>query len=475
MVISVAGILVVLALLLVGRLAGNTLLVALVMSVPFCATAFATLTALGGSSPLIYTLIVVLMLVTMAVKRSAGRDLAVIFRQDTAAWLSLGLIVLAIVSSIILPRLFAGEVVVVQVSRVAGRVEEMPLRPNSLNFTQTAYFVLSIVTYFAIRHLLLRDLQHEAVIRSLYAGGIVAAALGLIDLGGKIAGLGDVLSPIRTAAYNMMTSESNVVSGFYRVSGGGSEASTYAATTLPFLAFSYSYFSSTGSRPALALMLVLFALVMLSTSSTGMAGCAVLGFFMGLSILLRALRNRLTKADLLIVWFILAAVSLLLLLSLLESAALDAVVNLLKGGLFEKANSQSGIERSYFNQKSMEALWATGGMGVGAGSTRTSSWAVAVLSQLGVLGGLMLAGLAAIVAAGASVRGAAPLDHRSLTLVRAARSLAFGALLPLVVSGATIDPGVLCALGLAIVSAVRAQAAAPRSAVHRSHFEPRLA
>jgi hypothetical protein len=53
----IPGLIVCAALLLIGRWFGAPVLIGLFASLAFGSTAFATLTALGGSSPLIYTLL----------------------------------------------------------------------------------------------------------------------------------------------------------------------------------------------------------------------------------------------------------------------------------------------------------------------------------------------------------------------------------------------------------------------------------
>ncbi len=55
---------------------------------------------------------------------------------------------------------------------------------------------------------------------------MVNMALGLVDLLGKMAGAGDLLAPIRTANYAMLTDVEQA--GFSRIAGGHPEASAFA-------------------------------------------------------------------------------------------------------------------------------------------------------------------------------------------------------------------------------------------------------
>lgn len=454
---SLTGLIVVVLLLCAGRAIGNTFVAALIMSVPFGATAFGTLTAVGGASPLIYTLIVVMMWAWLITRRSFAHDLAIVFRQDWAAWIALALIIVGITTAIIMPRLFEGRMIVIQVLRAAGRVGETPLQPSSGNITQAAYFALTFLTYFALRAQFVKRLDANVIINSILAGGWVAAILGLIDFAGKLSGMGDVLEPLRTAEYTMLTGESVLMGGFFRLAGACSEASQYAGTTLPFLAGVASYWRATGTRASFWLMILLTVMLILSTSSTAFVGLAVLGLLWCGSITGRIVFNELTASDMKIaaVAFIVAIIGLVLLVT--GSEALNAVIKLIDDAVINKATSDSAVERSLFNRRGLEAFVISGGLGVGPGSTRTSSWAVAVLAQLGVIGAVLMGALVYIIARGVRFRDASEVDPSLLVAARASKALVAGGAPAMLVSGAAIDPGVLSAFGLAVICAVRAR------------------
>jgi hypothetical protein len=63
--------------------------------------------------------------------------------------------------------------------------------------------------------------------------------------------------------------------------------------------------------------------------------------------------------------------------------------------VFHKAGTDSYLERMSWSRISMAAFVQTGGYGLGLGSTRASSLAVAVVSSTGVIGALLLAGFLA--------------------------------------------------------------------------------
>ena len=73
-------------------------------------------------------------------------------------------------------------------------------------------------------------------------------------------------------------------------------------------------------------------------------------------------------------------------IGVVKPQALAPVADLIDGAILSKGTSDSGQERAYWNAKSLESLAATAGLGVGLGSSRASSWPIAVISQLGVIG-----------------------------------------------------------------------------------------
>ena len=83
---SVPGLLLLLALLALGRRLGGAILIGLFMSLPFGSTALGTLGALGGSSPLVYVAFIGLLLASVALRRGfAGRLAYVLSSHGTAA------------------------------------------------------------------------------------------------------------------------------------------------------------------------------------------------------------------------------------------------------------------------------------------------------------------------------------------------------------------------------------------------------
>ncbi|MDX2265130.1 MAG: hypothetical protein NW215_09190 [Hyphomicrobiales bacterium] len=452
MIPSLVGAAIALLILLAARGAGHRIIFGLFVSLAFGSTAIASLPALGGSTPLIYTAFACALIVCEALRRDFLRSLGVIVKVHWTAGVAAFLAVYAVVSAIIFPRLFAGEVTVFIV--VDGAVKDALLYPTGGNITQTGYFVLGVLTFFALRIALLRPQLIETARRGFLAFIVLHVAFGVADLGGKVLGLGDVLFFTRSVNYALLTSDE--VGSFHRIVGGYPEASTFSAYSLACIAFTYAYWRATGSLLAFLLTGALFLLLVFSTSTTAYVGLAALCMLAAITIGVTIFSGRVKREDLILFVVILASAVALLAAYLAQEKMFEPIVELVRVMVFEKSNSESGRERGMWNLTSVEAFFKTEGVGIGFGSSRSSSWIISVFAQIGVIGGLLMLALVA-----ALCRGTAgwPLEDRQMRgLADGARAMAVGNLIAVSISGGSADPGILFFISLAVVLTCRAQA-----------------
>lgn len=445
---SIAGFLVFAGLLVLGYCLGAPIVVGLMASLPFGSTAFVTLSALGGSSPLVYTAFVLLLLAWLSLSRGFLTDLGIVFATYWTAWIVGGLILYSILSAVFFPRLFAGQTTAF-VTTPGGGVQEHPLAPVPGNITQTGYFVLGALTFFAFVIMLKRGGFLEAIRRGFLAWVVLHASLGVIDLFGKLVGAPDILLPIRSANYALLVEVEEA--GFWRIAGGFSEASAFGSVTLSCLGFSYAYWRVSGSRRMLGLTLILFLLLIFSTSSTAYVGLAIVIPFAAASIALSALRGKMANSDILL--FALAWLGLLTAVSvyMYSEKVFDPLINLFDTVVLNKSTSASALERGYWNSQSLQAFLDTGGLGIGLGSSRASSWVVAVLSQLGAIGALMMASLVGMLLWDMISSKRANIDRETSALIAGARSSVLASLAGASVASGFADPGLVFFIALAIV------------------------
>ncbi|GAB4361915.1 MAG: hypothetical protein Kow0026_25330 [Oricola sp.] len=471
MSLSVAGVIVTatLVLLLVVLRAG--IVAGLIGSLAFGATAFVTLTSLGGSSPLIYVVFTLILIATAFLRLDLPRKLGSVFRNVPAAWAVLAFMTYSALSAILFPRLFAGDTNVFVSSRVSGGVFEIPLAPVSTNITQAGYLVLSCLTFFAVALTLTRRFSLSDITRGFFLWGWINAILGMVDFLAKYGGAGDILSPIKSANYAMLTDVQ--FAGFERISGAYSEASAFGSVSLACLAFSYTYWRKRRTRQSFWLSVITLFLLLASTSSTAYVGLAILSIPVFVSILGQMLRKRVRQVDVLIVAALLLGATGFMAVSFVSPRILAPAAELLNDAVIEKAMSASGQERAYWNYASLKSLIDTNGFGVGIGSSRASSWLIAVVSQLGIIGFALIAFQVHILLRG--MRGVAgKFDPDSDATLASVRACTLAGLVSSSLVGGSADPGLVFFIALAVISMSRvyisrtlkedARAAANRSA-----------
>jgi hypothetical protein len=202
--------------------------------------------------------------------------------------------------------------------------------------------------------------------------------------------------------------------------------------------------------------------VLLSTSSTAYVACAAMALPVALGLSLRGLAGRLSRQDLVVFGIIVACALGGFALAILSPDAIAQIGRLFQSTLFDKAQSLSGQERAYWNTQSLAALVDTRGLGIGFGSSRASSWAVALISQTGVIGAVLVGLLILRVAQPLRVeRGD---ETMPLALYAGARGAVLAGLVAASVSGGNADPGLLFFVGLAVCNACRREVLAQRLA-----------
>ena len=441
MELSIAGVLVCLMLWLLGYALGAPLIIGLFGSFAFGSTAVASL---GASTIPIHVLFAGALLISLATRANFPSSLTAVLASQPLAQLTCALVAYAAATAFIFPRLFAHDATIVV--PIDFTMVELPLRPVPGNFNQTGYMLLNGLLFLAFA--ILVQWQREADIRRAFlTWASMQALLGVIDIASKTAGLGDILDPIRTSGY--VNLGDHAMAGFWRVVGAFPEASAYAAAALQALAFAFVDWRLTGSRLSLVVSLTLLVLLALSTSSTGYVGLAGLLLCLILFALASRMRGRILFDHVVWLGFGLALLVVVLALYIYDEDLFDPWVAMVLEATFDKRASDSGLERAYWNQLSVEAFLDTQGIGVGLGSTRSSSWAISVLAQLGVIGAVGFA-----VAVGALILGLMRLDdrcHGSLPL--SASMAALVGLFANCFGGSGADPGTIFFIALAIISA----------------------
>jgi hypothetical protein len=451
---SIAGILICCGLFAAALLTEAPVIVALMASLAFGSTAIVTLPALGGSSPLIYVVFLMALFATVGLRRNLVGELGTVFTQQPLAWLVVLLTLYTVVGALVFPRMFEGQTnvfVPVRSEAGAGRIAEVLLAPVTGNVTQSMYFVITALSFFAFSVLLPQQGTLQAIRKGFFAWAGLHASLGFIDLFGKVAGLGDVLAPVRSASYEMLTNVD--AAGFWRIAGGYSEASAFGAMTVSLLAFTFTYWKKTNNRLAQVLSVALLTLLVLSTSSTAYVAGAVLLVFVVFSITSAALQDRLRTQDVVVLAVACVVVVGAFGIALHNASALEPFARLFDEMIVNKGLSASGTERAYWNWRSLESVVDTVGFGVGIGSSRASSWMIAVASQLGAVGTLMVGWLTVEIIRGVGSSSEADDEYRATA--NSVRAACLAGLVTASISSGDANPGLRFYVALAVILSCR--------------------
>lgn len=362
-------------------------------SIPFAA--FAALPpGLTGGLTFIPAPLVAILLVLRAFLAPGGVGflLGVALRPRAGFWLFLTLVV-AVLTSLLMPRLLAGSIEVIPFRGVLSSTE--PLRPSRQNLSQLVYLSISIFTVFAFMRLLGVPRMRRHALYACATGGAILAVTGILDFLTQYLPLEPALAPFRTATYALITDLK--VFGSKRVVGLTPEASAFGVIAMQFLVALHFLRRAMPDRfmrerAVPALVCLLLVLVWLSKSTAAYVGVALFGAVAAgewLVRLLAARRGGIWQVGLRTeFWTAFAALMVVAMLVLVEPSVLDPFVRLIDRMVLQKADSQSFHERGLWRATAWEAFLASRGFGIGVGSTRASSHLVGLLSNIGIAGTL---------------------------------------------------------------------------------------
>lgn len=368
---------------IVARGSLNQAFAFLLASSLFGGSAAAQLPALGNSSipPVQFALLFLYLRLLMPRGGYAGAVPAALRANAALVLFTLW----GIAGAIAAPRIFAGKLNVAPLRFDAARslFDTVPLEPTAQNMTSAVYLLgamlVAVAAHIACRF---RGGANTLVIVGIVIAW-VHAVTGILGALAKGTPVDVVFELFRNGSYAQLEQS---YGGFLRISGVFPEASGFAGFGLAWFFFNCecwyrSILPRATGRAALVLGLTLF----FSTSSTAYIGLsAYLALFVARAILLPevAERKRLTQAGL----TALAGLSLSSLAMALVPHLPAAVWDMILHMTVEKEDSVSGRQRLFWAMQGWHAFLASGGLGVGAGSFRSSSLITAIVGSMGVVG-----------------------------------------------------------------------------------------
>jgi hypothetical protein len=292
---------------------------------------------------------------------------------------------LALLGSFLLPLLFAGMLVYSPKFGLDDQLNNMtPLALGASHLNQAAQLLINFWIFYIIW---LRRISPAVLTKAILAGFGVAIFFALWQF---LANATDIYFPeewLYTVDGWSLGSQ-QVLGSFKRVNGSFLEPSllsTYLIGMFSFLLILWmkqpSLIRSFGVFLTLLVMLI-------TTSSTAYLGLLLVILFVLLVFGFAQLRDgaRISKA--LMIIFIL--IVMVIFLSVLAASVSSEVADLFNLILFEKSEGDSFGVRFEADIQSARILWESYGLGVGLGSNRPSSFLMFLLSNVGLLGCLLL-------------------------------------------------------------------------------------
>jgi len=452
MIVTLFGIIVfVIGAYLLLRGSATAMLVFVMTCTLFGGAATLFLPALGGSS-VQPAMLASIFLVVHCVLRIEPRQIAKGF-ADNRYLVVFGLY--AAVTAFVLPRLFEESIYVVPMKPIGlDTYQTVPLTFTNQNITHAINITGTMLAGVCASAVALRDMRPVRLLRAGANIGLIHAALGVLDLILTPLHQQWVLDIFRNGSYSQVD---QVVSGFTRINGVFPEPSTYAAYGFFWFVFATeAWLRNLEPRRTGAAALALLAVLIFTTSSTAYAGLAA--YFLVLMVRWLVFPGSIrARRGVVIAFLALVLGTGVVGLMVVAPAAYSGFASVVEQMTFGKASSGSGLERQMWARQGWEAFKTSYGLGIGAGSFRSSSFAAAVLGSLGVVGVTTYVLHVLQTLKPARLSTYVTVASQPLNVGSAFAWAAAAGMLPAMASAASPDPGVVFAIFAGVGLAYRRQ------------------
>lgn len=345
------------------------------------------LSALGGSTiqPAIFALG---FLFLKSILPGAGQAQKFQLAAKDLAFLAI-FIFYGVAGAFILPNIFAGVINVTPLRPIPNGYiyAAFPLAFSSQNITSAVYLLATFAAAVG-GHIASQSEKSEITIAKTAATVCgVHALLGLSSV--LLAGTAwvSVLKFFRNGFYAQLDQSFN---GFVRMNGIWPEPAVFSAYGFAWLVFTTElWLRNVEPRWTAWGVGLLFSALLISTSTTAYIGLTAYALIIALRILVFPGSVSMRKALVLLSGGMIGLAATLALLAISPDAA-ASMADFVAKFTVDKASSASALQRSFWAQQGIDAFWASGGLGVGPGSFRSSSIITAIIGSTGLIGSVAL-------------------------------------------------------------------------------------
>lgn len=324
-------------------------------------------------------------------RREAAAAIRALHPNEPGFWFAC-LVAYGVAAAFLMPRVFAGATEIIPLGSTAfdDTGSTVPLTPVSSNLTQSLYLSATLLCLVTLTAIAATREGLSAVFAALLAYSVANTSFAVLDIATYASGTQELLGFIRNARYTLHTDSE--IAGMKRIVGSYTEASVFARSTLGVLGFTGTlWLCGVRARLTGTIAALSFALIVLSTSSTGLVGAPAMLLLLYACAIVQVVQGHAARqASMFALGAPIIGLAIVLLL-LLDPDATATVYGYVDLVVLNKASSDSGVERSFWNVVSLRNFLDSWGLGVGLGTARASSFAVALLASVGIPGAFFYA------------------------------------------------------------------------------------
>jgi hypothetical protein len=375
----------------------------------------------------------------------------------------------AVMTTLFMPRFFAGSVEVFTFDRPGGGYSEglVSLGPTSGHLSQSLYAIAHFLMFALLAYFFSIGDGLRRINTFIGATTVTHLAFALLSALPNLPLASPILEFVRTSNYAILLHHE--LAGITRIIGSYSEPSVLGAASVILFAYNFVRYMQTRGVWYAAASVLLLCSALASLSTTAFATLGLLIVLWSAQSTFSLLRGGLKQEDLTLILInavLSSAIILVLFFEPARSFALE-IYNQLFGA---KLASASGVQRGMWNEQGLLNLVETNGFGVGLGSAKTSSLVTALLSNVGVIGFLLFFAFAFVtfLRPAAYQRLARQGQERilSVRLYSAGRAATIAALLSQIISATSVNVNLYFYVFAAVATATLSKGVAVRSLRH---------
>lgn len=293
--------------------------------------------------------------------------------------------VYGLIGALLLPHIFAGQINVVPMRPVGLRslLDSFPLSFSSQNITTGVYLIGTAMTAVAAYIAARSSADVAVLVKTCVLIATIHATAGLVGVALGGTAWDQVVDLIRNGSYSQVR---QLAGGFGRINGFMAEPSAFARFGFVWLTFATElWLRDVSPRRTGPAALFLALTLMLSLSSTAYIALAGYAAILGLRLAAFPAYARAEKVVPLALVALGGAIGVLAMI-VFNPALVADLTAILERLTVNKSRSVSGEQRLFWAMQGFEAFRLSWGLGIGAGSFRSSSIATAILGSMGVIG-----------------------------------------------------------------------------------------